>query len=125
MQNTKLGQILRLIKRSGVCLQEYRGMHAKLMDDGLNFRNSRGYLTKLPHKWVSADPDRTIVNERPRLDSTVSVRGRASAADRRARGVSDLGLRRTDRSGPAVELERGRGSERLDIIGPLRLGCVK
>jgi hypothetical protein len=122
MQNTKLGQILRLIKRSGVCLQEYRGMRAKLMDDGLNFKNSRGYLTKLPRKWLSADLDRTIANERPRLDPTVSARGRASAADRRARGVSDLGLRQTDRSGPVVELERGRGSERLDLNWTVEIG---
>jgi hypothetical protein len=41
--------------------------------------------------------------------------GRASSADRRGRGVSDLRVRWTDQLGLAAEHERGRGSERLDL----------
>jgi hypothetical protein len=36
-----------------VCLQKRRGLHAKLMDDGLILGNQRGLLTKFPHERVS------------------------------------------------------------------------
>jgi hypothetical protein len=47
-------------------------------------------------------------------------------ADRRDRGVSDLRVRRTNRSGPAAERERGRdrgrGSERPDLNRTVEIG---
>jgi hypothetical protein len=67
-------------------LQEYRGLRAKLKDGELNLRNPRGYLTKLPREGVLPDLDRTITNERPRLDPN---------ADERARMIGGVGVSAT------------------------------
>jgi hypothetical protein len=55
------------------------------------------------------------------------VRGRASAADRRDRGVSDLRVRWADQPGPAAEHERGHGSERPDLnqMVDIMLGLIE
>jgi hypothetical protein len=40
----------------------------KTRDDGFILRKSRAFLTKLPREGVSADLDRAIRDQRPRLD---------------------------------------------------------
>jgi hypothetical protein len=51
-------------------------MRVKFRDDGLILRKPRGFLISFPRKRVSADLDRTIANEWPRLDVSASARGR-------------------------------------------------
>jgi hypothetical protein len=45
-----------------------------------------------------------------------------STTDRRDRVVNDLRVRQTDGSGPAVERELGRGSERPDLNRMIEIG---
>jgi hypothetical protein len=81
---------LRLNKRLGFFLQNYRGLHAKLRDGRLNLGNPRGFLANLPREGVLTDLDRTIANERPRLDPSARARAdERASADKRARAVSD------------------------------------
>jgi hypothetical protein len=81
---TRLGLILRLSKRLGVFLQEYRGMHAKPRDGGLNLRKLRVSLTKRPREGVSGFLGRQIHDQLPRLDMA------GEHADARVRGRERL-----------------------------------
>jgi hypothetical protein len=90
-------------------LQNYKGLRTKLSDGGLILRKSRVSLAKLPHEGLRANIIHPIVDERPRLD--LSDRARA---DKRARDIRDLGVRRTHLLGLAAERKRGRAPERPD-----------
>jgi hypothetical protein len=52
VKNTKLGLNLWLIKRSGVWLQDYRGLHTKLKDGGLFSGKPRVSLAILSREGV-------------------------------------------------------------------------
>jgi hypothetical protein len=74
IQNTKLGLILRLNKRLGVFLQEYRDLRAKIRDCGLNLGKPMVFLPNLPREGVSADLGRVIANQWSGLDLSASMR---------------------------------------------------
>jgi hypothetical protein len=63
----------------------------KLGDGGLILRNPRGFLANLTREGVSDDIDRTIANDRPRLDQSVSARRRGASTDKRASEVTEWG----------------------------------
>jgi hypothetical protein len=71
-------------------LQEYRGMRAKLRDDGLVFGKPRVSLAKRSREGVSGLLSRQIHDQQLRLDLSASARGRASEAYWWSRGDSDL-----------------------------------
>jgi hypothetical protein len=70
------------MKRLGVLLQKYRGLRAKPRDGVLILRKLTVFLTKLPHKGVSADLDRAITDQRLGLDS------KQASAQRHERGLT-------------------------------------
>jgi hypothetical protein len=84
----------------------------------MTLENPRGSLANLPCEGVSADLDRTIADQRLGFDLR---EGASAGVDKLARGVSDLGARLIDRSGPAAEGERGRAPERPDPNRTVRI----
>jgi hypothetical protein len=118
-----------------------QGLRAKLRDDELNLRKPRVFLANLPREEVSADLDRTIANEWPRLDLSASTRsGTRANTDKRARGVSDWECKQADQSGPALgdtgtvrrvpgeeraDAANIRRSELLDLGRTVAMGCME
>jgi hypothetical protein len=76
----------------------------KPRDGGLIPKKPRVLLTKRPREGVSADLDRTIIDQRPGLDLSKRAQARTRArVDKWARCASDLRARRTDQPGPTAE----------------------
>jgi hypothetical protein len=117
----KIGPILLLFKRSGVCLKEARGLRAKTQDSGLILGNPRVSYAKPPCEGVSGNLDRTITSRRPRLDLAVE---RAGVDGQRALtgGLRVSATRgRADRPGPAIGVRvRGAGPSSWIHIGRWR-----
>jgi hypothetical protein len=57
------------MKRSGVCLQDYKGFHAKTRDGGLFSEKPGVSITILPCEGVRGCTDHSIFDQRPKLET--------------------------------------------------------